>query len=82
MSYDGPFREGKRPSFYSWYHCARACATPALPWLSLVQQQRSPSFVEACDASFCYGCGPTRKPMRWPPSKLTIALHLRYHLPS
>jgi len=23
MSYDGPFREGKHPSFHSWYYCAR-----------------------------------------------------------
>jgi len=22
MSYDGPFREGKHPSFHSWYYCA------------------------------------------------------------
>jgi hypothetical protein len=22
MSYDGPFWEGKHPTFYSWYHCA------------------------------------------------------------
>jgi hypothetical protein len=36
----------------------------------------------ACDASCCYGCGPKRKPTRWPKSKPTIALHLWYHLPS
>ena len=36
----------------------------------------------ACDALCCYGCGPKRKPTRWPTSEPTIVLHLRYPLPS
>ncbi len=35
----------------------------------------------AYDASCFYGCGPTRKPPRWPTSEPTIALHRRYYLP-
>ena len=62
-----------------------------LPIFRVIFQHASRSLVglsyvlvpgAACDALCCYGCGPKRKPTRWPTSEPTIALHLRYHLPS
>ena len=47
MSYDGPFREGKRPSFYSWYHCARCLCNPGIAMVACCPAAAVPKFCRS-----------------------------------
>ena len=47
MSYDGPFREGKRPSFYPWYHCACCLCNPGITMVACCPAAAEPKFCRS-----------------------------------